>query len=53
MLKKPRQLTSKISQACSDASYLKIMLGVYAIFVLVMVVPFFGLVGLAGVRFLS
>ena len=45
--------TSKISQACSDASYLKIMLGVYAIFVLGVLIPFLGLVGLVGARFLS
>ncbi len=44
--------TSRISQACSDASYLKIMAWMLLTFVVVMFVPFVGLAGLVGLWFL-
>ncbi len=44
--------TSKISQACSDASYLKIMAWTLLTFSLLMFVPFLGLAGLVGLWFL-
>jgi hypothetical protein len=46
-------LTSKISQACSDASYLKIMLGVLIPFGVLIFFPFLGLAGLVGFVFLK
>jgi hypothetical protein len=45
--------TSKISQACSDASYLKIMLGLLIPFGLTIFFPLFGLLGLGGFIFLK
>ncbi len=39
--------TSRISQACSDASYLRIMLGGLIAFTFLAFFPFLGLVGLA------
>ena len=44
--------TSKISQASSDASYLRIMAWGLLTSVLVMFVPFLGLAGVAGLWFL-
>ena len=44
--------TARISQAVSDASYLKVMAWAILTFFLVMFVPFLGLVGLAGLWFL-
>jgi len=43
--------TSKVSEACSDASYLKIMLGVLIPFGLAIFFPFLGLFGLLGFVF--
>ena len=43
----------KINQACSDASYLKIMAGMALVFFLVMFVPILGIIGLAGLWFLT
>jgi hypothetical protein len=40
--------TSRISQACSDASYLKIMLGIMIPFGLSILTPFLGLIGAGG-----
>ena len=45
--------TSKISQACSDASYLKIMLGTLIPFGGLVFFPFLGLAGLAGFVFIK
>jgi hypothetical protein len=45
--------TSRISQACSDASYLKIMLGVLIPFGVLIFFPFLGLAGLVGFVFLK
>ena len=45
--------TSKISQACSDASYLKIMLGVLVPFTATIFFPFLGLAGLVGLVFIK
>lgn len=44
--------TSRISQACSDASYLKIMAWMLLTFFLVIFVPFLGLAGVVGLWFL-
>ena len=44
--------TSKISQACSDASYLKIMAWGLLAAVAFLLVPFIGLAGAAGLWFL-
>jgi hypothetical protein len=46
-------ITSKISQACSDASYLKIMLGILIPFGLLIFFPFLGLAGLMGFVFIK
>ena len=45
--------TSKISQACSDASYLKVMLGILIPFGILIFFPFLGLAGLVGFVFLK
>jgi hypothetical protein len=45
--------TSKISQACSDASYLKIMLGILIPFAAIIFFPFLGLAGLVGFVFIK
>ena len=45
--------TSRISQACSDASYLKIMLSVLIPFGVLIFFPFLGLAGLVGFVFLK
>jgi hypothetical protein len=45
--------TSKISQACSDASYLKIMLGILFPFGVMIFFPFLGLAGIAGFVFIK
>jgi hypothetical protein len=45
--------TSKISQACSDASYLKIMLGALIPFGVLIFFPFLGLAGLVGFVFIK
>ncbi len=45
--------TSRISQACSDASYLKIMLGVLIPFGLASFVPFLSFIGLLGFVFIK
>lgn len=45
--------TSKISQACSDASYLKVMLGILLPFGAVIFFPFLGLFGVAGFVFIK
>lgn len=42
------ELTSKVSQACSDASYVRIVAGTIVVFFLLFLVPFLGIVGLAG-----
>jgi hypothetical protein len=44
--------TSKISQACSDASYLKVMAWSLLTFFVLVLFPFLGLVGLVGFWFL-
>ena len=44
--------TSRISQACSDASYLKVMAWSLVTFFLLMFVPFVGLAGAVGLWFL-
>jgi hypothetical protein len=44
--------TSKISQACSDASYLKIMAWALLTFFLLIFIPFLGLAGIVGLWFL-
>jgi len=41
-------LTSRVSQACSDASYVRILAGSIIAFFLLFLVPFLGLVGLVG-----
>jgi hypothetical protein len=46
-------LTTRISQACSDASYLKIMLGVMLPFGVMIFIPFLGLAGLVGFVFIK
>ena len=45
--------TSKISRACSDASYLKIMLGILIPFGALVFFPFLGLAGLVGFVFIK
>lgn len=45
--------TSKISQACSDASYLKIMLGILIPFGVLIFFPFLGLAGIVGFVFIK
>ena len=45
--------TSRISQACSDASYLKIMLGILIPFGATIFFPFLGLIGLVGFVFIK
>jgi len=45
--------TSRISQACSDASYLRIMLGILIPFGIVIFFPFLGLLGLVGFVFIK
>ena len=45
-------VTSKISQACSDASYLKIMAWSLLTFFLLAFFPIFGLLGIVGLWFL-
>jgi len=45
--------TAKIGQACSDASYLKIMLGILIPFAGTILVPFLGLAGLIGLVFIK
>jgi hypothetical protein len=45
--------TSQISQACSDASYLKIMLGVLIPFGVMIFFPFLGLAGIVGFVFIK
>ena len=44
--------TSRISQACSDASYLKVMAWSLLTFLGVMFIPFVGLAGTVGLMFL-
>jgi hypothetical protein len=46
-------ITSKVSQACSDASYLKIMLGILIPFGLSILTPFLGLIGIVGFVFIK
>jgi hypothetical protein len=46
-------ITSQISQACSDASYLKIMLGILLPFGVIIFFPFLGLAGLVGFVFIK
>lgn len=41
-------LTSKVSHACSDASYVRILAGSLVVFFLLTLVPFMGFVGLVG-----
>jgi hypothetical protein len=45
--------TRKISQACSDASYLKIMLGILIPFGALIFFPFLGLAGTVGFVFIK
>lgn len=45
--------TSEISRACSDASYLKIMLGILIPFGALVFFPFLGLAGLVGFVFIK
>ena len=45
--------TSRISQACSDASYLKVMLGILLPFWLLIFVPILGMIGLVGFVFVK
>jgi hypothetical protein len=47
------EATAKISQACSDASYLKIMLGILIPFGATIFFPFLGLAGLVGFVFIK
>ncbi len=42
------ELTSKVSQACNDASYVRILAGSLVGFFLLALVPFMGLVGIVG-----
>ncbi|MBB5316925.1 hypothetical protein [Tunturibacter empetritectus] len=46
-------ITSTISQACSDASYLKVMLGILIPFGALIFFPFLGLAGLIGFVFIK
>jgi 4-hydroxybenzoate polyprenyltransferase len=41
-------LTSRVSQACNDASYIRIVAGCLVGFFLLTLVPFMGLVGIGG-----
>lgn len=41
-------LTSKVSQACSDASYIRILAGSIIAFFFLFLVPFLGIVGVVG-----
>jgi hypothetical protein len=41
-------LTTKVSQACSDASYVRILAGSLVVFWLLTIVPFMGLIGVVG-----
>jgi hypothetical protein len=45
--------TTKVSQACSDASYLRVMAWAYVTFFLVLFIPFLGLAGIVGLWFLA
>ena len=45
--------TARVSQACNDASYLRIAAVTVLVFLCVMFVPFFGLAGVLGYWFLS
>jgi hypothetical protein len=45
--------TSRISQACSDASYLKVMLGILIPFGILIFFPFLGLAGMVGFVFIK
>jgi hypothetical protein len=45
--------TTRISQACSDASYLKIMLGILIPFGILIFFPFLGLAGMVGFVFIK
>jgi hypothetical protein len=45
-------LTTKVSQACNDASYVRILAGSLIGFFLLYLVPFMGLVGIVGYYFL-
>jgi hypothetical protein len=47
------EATARISQACNDASYLKIMLGILIPFGLLIFFPFLGLAGLIGFVFIK
>src|SRR5580698_9018037 len=47
------EATAKVSQACSDASYLKIMLGILILFGATIFFPFLGLAGLVGFVFIK
>jgi hypothetical protein len=47
------EATSKISQACSDASYLKIMLGTLVPFAVAILIPFLSFVGVLGFTFIK
>lgn len=40
--------TTKVSQACNDASYVRILAGSLVVFWLLTIVPFMGLVGIVG-----
>jgi hypothetical protein len=44
---------SRINQACSDASYLRIMAGVAGTFLVLLFIPFLTLIGLVGFTFLE
>ena len=46
-------LTTRISQACSDASYLRVMLGLLLPFFGLIFVPMFSLIGAVGFWFLK
>jgi len=45
-------LTTRVSQACNDASYVRILAGSLIVFWLLTIVPFMGLVGMVGYYFL-
>src|ERR1035438_3480440 len=47
------EVLAQVNQACSDASYLKIMAGSALTFFLVQFIPFLGLVGALGFRFVE
>jgi hypothetical protein len=42
------ELTTRVSQACNDASYVRILAGSLVAFFLLALVPFMGVVGIAG-----